>query len=103
MNVFAQAIDDLFADPNLAADAVYLPEVGEPVSVRVITRRPDRVLEFGDARLHAETAVFELRTSEVPNPRPGDRLDVGSGLFVIQGEPVRDSARLIWTLDTRPA
>jgi hypothetical protein len=103
MNVFAQAIHDLFADPNLAADAVYLPEGGEPVSVRVIARRPDRVLEFGDARLHAETAVFEVRVSEVPNPRPGDRLDVGGEIFVIQGEPVRDSERLVWTLDTRPA
>ncbi len=103
MSVFAQAIDDLFADPNLAADAVYLPEDGEPIPVRVITRRPDRVLEFGDARLHAETAVFEVRAGEVPNPRPGDRLDVGGEIFVIQGEPVRDSERLVWTLDTRPA
>lgn len=103
MNVFAQAIDDLFADPNLAAEAVYLPEGGEPISVRGIARRPDRVLEFGDARLHAETAVFELRTSQVSNPRPGDRLDVGGEMFVIQGEPVRDSERLVWTLDTRPA
>lgn len=103
MTVFAAAIDDLFADPNLAADAVFLPEGEEPVSVRVIARRPDRVLEFGDARLHAETAVFEVRASEVPNPRPGERLEVGGETFVIQGEPVRDSARLVWTLDTRPA
>jgi hypothetical protein len=103
MSVFAQAIGDLFADPNLAAEAVYLPEGGEPISVRVIARRPNRVLEFGDARLHAETAVFELRTSQVSNPRSGDRLDVGGEMFVIQGEPVRDSERLVWTLDTRPA
>ena len=41
--------------------------------------------------------------SEVPNPRPGDRLMLGDETFVIQGEPVRDSERLIWTLDTRPA
>ena len=103
MSVFAPAIDDLFADPNLAADAVYLPDAGEPIAIRIIARRPDRVLEFGGARLHAETAVFEVRVSEVPNPRPGDRLDVGGEAFVIQGEPVRDSERLVWTLDTRPA
>lgn len=102
MTVFAAAIDDLFADPNLAAEAVYLPDSGEPIPVRVIARRPDRVLEFGDARLHAETAVFEVRVSEVLNPRPGDRLDVGGEMFAIQGEPVRDSERLVWTLDTRP-
>jgi hypothetical protein len=103
MNDFAQAIDDLFADPNLAKDALCLPENGEPISVRVIARRPDRVIEFGDARVYAESAVFEVRTSEVPNPRPGDRLDVGGEMFVIQGEPVRDSERLVWTLDVRPA
>lgn len=103
MTVFAQAIDDLFADPNLAADAVFLPEGGEPAPIRIIARRPDRAVEFGDARLHAETAVFEVRATEVPNPRPGDRLDVGGEMFVIQGEPIRDSERLVWTLDTRPA
>jgi hypothetical protein len=102
MSVFAQAIDDLFADPNLAVDAVYLPEGGEPISVRVIARRPDLVIEFGDARLHAETAVFEVRTSQVPNPRSGDRLEVSGEMFLIQGEPIRDSERLVWTLDTRP-
>ena len=103
MNVFAAAIDDLFADPNLAADAVFLPEGGVPVSMRVIARRPDRLLEFGDARLHAETAILEVRVSEVPNPRPGDRLDVGGELLIIQGEPVRDRERLVWTVDLRPA
>ncbi len=103
MSVFAQAIDDLFADPNLAKDAVYLPEGGEPIAVRVIARRPDRVLDFGDARLHAETAIFEVRASDVPSPRPSDRFEVGGEMFVIQGEPIRDSERLVWTLDTRPA
>lgn len=103
MSVFAHVIDHLFADPYLAADAVFLPAGGEPVAIRIIARRPDRVLEFGGARLHAETAIFELRASEVPNPRPGDRLDVGGEAFVIQGEPVRDSERLVWTLDTRSA
>lgn len=103
MSVFAPAIDDLFADPNLAADAVYLPDGGEPVAVRVIARRPDRVLDFGDARLHAETAMLEVRVSEVSNPRPGDRLEVGGEVFAIQGEPIRDRERLVWTVDLRPA
>ena len=49
MSPLAQAIDDLFADPNFAAEAVYLPESGEPISVR-FPRRPDRELEFGDTR-----------------------------------------------------
>jgi hypothetical protein len=45
MSPLAQAIDDLFADPNFAAEAVYLTESGEPISVRFLARRPDRELE----------------------------------------------------------
>ncbi len=103
MRILAQAVDDLFADANLAADAVFLPAGGEPVSVRAIARRPDRVVDFGDARLHAETAILEVRVSEVPNPRPGDRIEIAHETFVIQGEPIRDRERLVWTVDLRPA
>jgi hypothetical protein len=41
--------------------------------------------------------------SEVAEPRAGDRVVVDDETFVIQGEPVRDSERLVWTLETRPA
>jgi hypothetical protein len=74
----------------------------QPVSVRVIARRPDAIVGFGDTRIHAETATFELRASEVANPRSGDQLTVGGESFVVQGEPDRrDPDRLVWTLDLR--
>jgi len=41
--------------------------------------------------------------AEVPAPRPGDRLEIDSDAFLIQGEPVRDRERLVWTVDLRPA
>jgi hypothetical protein len=97
------AIDHLFADPNLAKDAVYAPVDGDTFTVRVIARRPDALTDFGDAKLWSATAVFDLPVREVPNPRPGDRLALGDEIFIIQGEPVRDSERLVWTLDVRPA
>jgi hypothetical protein len=76
---------------------------GEPVSVRVIARRPDTIVGFGETRIHAETATFEVRASEVASPRPGDELTLGSVTLVVQGEPERrDPDRLVWTLDTRP-
>jgi hypothetical protein len=34
--------------------------------------------------------------------RPDDRLVLEGEAFVVQGEPVRDRERLVWTLDTRP-
>jgi hypothetical protein len=73
------------------------------VSVRVIARRPDTIVGFGETRIHAETATFELRTSEVANPHPHDQLTIGSEIFVIQGEPERrDPDRLVWSLNVRP-
>jgi hypothetical protein len=74
------------------------------VSVRVIAKRPDTIVGFGETRIHAETATFELRASEVANPRPDDQLIVNGQTFAIQGEPERrDPDRLVWSLDVRPA
>jgi hypothetical protein len=62
----------------------------------------DTIVGFGDTRIHAETATFELRASEFANPRPSDQLTVDGQNFVIQGEPERrDPDRLVWTLDVR--
>jgi hypothetical protein len=72
--------------------------------VRVIARRPDTIVGFGETRIHAETATFELRASEIPSPRPCDQLIADSQTFVVQGEPERrDPDRLVWTLARRPA
>jgi hypothetical protein len=48
---------------------------------------PDTIVGFGDTRLHAEAATFELRASEVANPRAGDQLTVSGETFVVQGSP----------------
>ena len=85
-------------------DAIYTPAGGEPVPVRVIAKRPDAIVGFGETRIHAETATLEVRASEVPSPRPDDQLVVDGQTFVIQGEPERrDPDRLVWSLDVRHA
>jgi len=97
------ALDALFADGNIASEAVYTPDGGVPVLIRVVTRRADDVSNFGDARIWSETTRIDLRVAEVPNPRPGDRIEVDDEAFLIQGEPVRDRERLVWTVDLGPA
>ena len=100
--MFQGAVDATFA--AFGIDAVYTPAGGDPVGVRVIARRPDTIIGFGDTRIHAETATFEVRGSEIANPRPGDQLTIGAETFVIQGEPERrDPDQLVWTVDIRPA
>lgn len=103
MSAFAAAVGALFADPNIGRDAVYTPEGGVPVLVRVVARRADTITDFGDARLWSETTRLDLCVAEVANPRPGDRLEIDGEAFLIQGEPVRDRERLVWTVDLRPA
>ena len=103
MSVFNAAIDLLFADANIGREAVYIAEGGAPVLVRAVMRRADEVTIFGDARLWSETTRIDLRVIEVPNPRPGDRIEIDGEAFLIQGEPVRDRERLVWTVDMRPA
>ena len=97
------ALDALFADGNIGRDAVYIADGGAPVLVRVVSRRADEITSFGEARLWSETTRIDLRVAEVPNPRPGDRIEIDGEGFLIQGEPVRDRERLVWTVDLRPA
>ena len=100
MTVFGSAVDATFA--AFGIDTSYTPAGGDPVAVRVIARRPDAIVGFGETRIQAETTTFELRASEVADPRPGDRLTVDGETFVVQGEPERrDPDRLVWTLDVR--
>ena len=103
MSALSVAIEMLFADPNIGVEAIYTSDGGAPVLVRVVARRADAVSEFGDARLWSETTRIDLRVAEVPNPRPGDRIEIDTEAFLIQGEPVRDRERLVWTVDLRPA
>ena len=103
MTAFDAAVAALFADPNIGRDAVYTSDGGAPVLVRVIARRADSISDFGDARLRSETTRIDVRISEVPNPRPGDRIEIDSEAFLIQGEPERERERLVWTVDLRPA
>jgi len=103
MSAFAAAVGALFADGNIGRDAVYIADGGAPVLVRLIARRADDVTEFGDARLWSETTRVDLQVAEIPNPRPGDRIEIDGDAFLIQSEPVRDRERLVWTVDLRPA
>jgi len=102
MTAFQGAVDATFA--AFGIDVTYTPAGGDPLAVKVIARRPDTIVGFGETRIHAETATFEVRASDVASPRPGDQLTVAAETFVVQGKPERrDPDRLVWTLDVRPA
>jgi hypothetical protein len=104
MNVFAAAMDRIYANPSMAAVAVWISaSTSEERSIRVIRRAPDRITDFGAGRFVSDTMMLDVRVSDLPNPRTGDLIVIGADSFTIQGEPVRDRERLIWTLDLRPS
>jgi len=97
-----EALDITFDE--FGVDALYSPQEGTAVNIRVIAIRPDEIVGFGETRVHAETALYEVRASELAQPRPDDLLTIDGADYVIQGEPERrDIHRLVWRLDTRPA
>ncbi len=104
MTAFAAALDRIFGHVDMAREAVWISATtSEERTVRVIPKAPDRITGFGDARILSDTTTIDVRVGELPEPRPGDLLILGSDSFVVQGEPIRDRERLIWTLDLRPA
>ncbi|MBC8268472.1 MAG: hypothetical protein H8E36_06965 [Rhodospirillaceae bacterium] len=98
----SEALDITFDE--FGVDALYSPQEGTAVNIRVIAIRPDEIVGFGETQIHAETALYEVRASELSQPRPDDLLTIDGADYVIQGEPERrDPHRLVWALDTRPA
>lgn len=105
-------MDDLFADPSLARDAIFRAGgTGPDVPVRVMLRRPDRIGELahsapfghGETRLAAATTLVDIRVAEAAAPEEGDAVVIGGETFIVQCQPLRDAERLVWTIEVRPA
>jgi hypothetical protein len=102
MRGFGLMIDALFRNPVLGVDALFRPGgTGDPVPVRVVLRRPDRIASFGDGRFVAEAILIDVRIAEVAALAPGDRFELGAVTYEVRGEPVRDSERLVWAAEAR--
>lgn len=100
MSNFADAIDTVFAEFGL--DASYELQVGSPVSVRVLPRRGDSLLDLGETQIVLDSLFFELRRSEIFTPLENDRLEINGVTYLIQTEPrLEDVDSLVWILDTR--
>jgi hypothetical protein len=98
----AIAIDALFTDPNLGTDAVYRAGDTDPgTTVKAIVRQPDRIGTFGETRIATETTLIDIRTSDINAPAEGDIIEMDGNVYVIQGEPIRDAERLVWTIEAR--
>ncbi len=104
MGITDVALAVMFANPVIARSASWYPGgVGPGQSLRVILRAPDAITEFGTARVWSETVMIDVRVAEAPTLASGDRIDFDGSSYTVQGEPVRDRERLIWTAELVPA
>ena len=102
MSVFEAALGRIFGNPSMAVAGVWISATtSQERSIHVIRRAPDRITDFGAARFVSDTMMVDVRVSDLPDPRTGDLIVIGADSFTIQGEPVRDRERLIWSLDLR--
>jgi hypothetical protein len=103
MSAFATALNLLFADPNLAYEAWHRDCEGRFTRIRIIPKRADTMSEFGLARLVSDSFQFDVRVCDLPYPKADEQILWGEDTYLIQGEPVRDRERLIWTVTATPA
>lgn len=102
MTVFASAIDDIFADLHLARGGLWrIGGVDPALPVRLILRRPDRIVGLADTGIVAGIVLIDVRTTEAPSLAEGDTLEIEAVLYLVQGQPVRDGERLVWTAEAR--
>ncbi|MDE3038514.1 MAG: hypothetical protein KGJ21_08725 [Pseudomonadota bacterium] len=99
MSVFDTTIATLFADPNMATDATFIPQVGANVAVRVIVRAPDVFQKMGSSVIETPTTTLEVKVADCPSILPGDQFLIGQTTFVVQGQPRRDELLLTWQVD----
>jgi len=103
MTAFVAALDLLFADPNLSTPVLYQQAgIGVEHALRVMRRSPDRMVEFGAARLVSDSVALDVRISDCPELAAGDRFEIAGEIFVVQGTPQRDRERLVWKAELLP-
>lgn len=99
MSVFNTAIQALFNDRNLAIQATFIPLVGVSKAVRVITRAPDLYQNIGQSVIETPSLVLEVQVADCPTVSQGDQFIIDAITYTAQGEPRRDSERLVWQVD----
>jgi hypothetical protein len=112
MTAFDDMAEDLFADPNLAADVVYVPAGGVARTVRAMASAPD--IEVGPFETKAKGSPMRLdfRIGEAPEMKSGDTVtisDTSGALGAGMAGDYRiasceaDDSRLFWKTTLRVA
>lgn len=102
MSIFADALADIFADAELAEDALYMPASGDDSTVRVMRRRPTDEAALLSAGYRGPQIEMDVLAAEVAAPAKGDRLAIGESTWTVVGVRT-DALGVLHTLEVRPA
>jgi hypothetical protein len=102
LTAFDLATDSLFADQNLAVDALLrIGGSGPAQPIWVIRAMPDQFASFGEGRFVVDTVLLNIRLSDAPALSAGDTVEIAGQLHEVQGTPTRDTNRLVWLAEVR--
>ena len=102
MTVFDVAVQALFADPNIAEQALWRPGgAGPGVPVSIIRTPPQPEFDIGGVKLVQDGMMFDVSAGMAPTIDENDTIETAGIVYVIQAPPVRTMDGRIWRLDVR--
>ena len=100
MTVFDAALLTLFADPNLAEDALWRPGgMGAGQAIRVIRVQPQPVVDIGGAKLVQDGTVFDVLAGMAPGLAERDTIEANGQLYRVQAPPMPTMGGRVYRLD----
>ena len=90
---------DVSLGRDAACDVVLSDAAASRRHARLVRR--DGVIWIEDLGSRNYTLVNQTPIDSRPLSS-GDRILIDGTIYIVQGEPVRDRERLVWTIDTRP-
>lgn len=98
-NVFDTAMKSLFSDPNITTDAIFMPQIGQSKTLKVVTHAPDILQNMGSSVIETPTLVLEVQIADCPVISQGDVFSINGNNYTVQGQPLRDAQQLLWQVD----
>lgn len=100
MTVFDAALLTLFADPNLAEDALWRRGgTGAGQAIRVIRVQPQPVVDIGGAKLVQDGTVFDVLAAVAPAIAERDTIEANGQLYRVQAPPMPTMDGRVYRLD----
>lgn len=102
MTAFAADVAAIF-DDVLAVDANYLSQGLPPaVAVRVIPKRGDQISEFAQSSVVQSGFSLKAQVAQIADPMIGDIFVINGERYAVQGAPVRNARRTLWSIEVHP-